>query len=382
MAAFQIKNFVSIVASMVNRMKITQNQITDFNIGAVGRTLVEAPAAEIDQLYQQMLNGLMQAIPVSVYKSFSFPPLAASAATGTIVVTIASSASAVLISAGTQFSSAASQTIYASTADVIIPIGNTVANVTVSAMTVGSSTNIINGASFTMTPAPSGFVSATNPSPFVNAIDTETPSQQKIRFNSFIASLPRGTVAALYYGMSLATVVDSNNNVIERVVYSSVVEPYLTDITQPIALVNCYIHNGIGSTSSALLAQAKNIIYGYYTALGVAVPGYKAAGVNVKMFVAAEVPVNVSGVITPMPGYSLTDITVGGVTISGLETLAEAAIHTYLQTLPIGSSALMAEITALVMEVPGVYNYAPTLPATDVTVNDTQKIVPGTIAIT
>lgn len=380
--AFQIKNFVSIVASMLNRMKITQNQITDFNIGAVGRTLVEAPAAEIDQLYQQMLNGLLQAIPVSVYKSFSFPPLSASAATGTIVVTIASSASAILIPAGTQFSSTVSQTVYASTNDVIIPIGNTVANVTVSATTVGSSTNIINGVPFTMTPSPSGFVSASNPSPFVNAIDAETPSQQKIRFNSFIASLPRGTVAALYYGMSLATVVDSNNNVIERVVYSSVVEPYLTDITQPIALVNCYIHNGIGSTSSALLMQAKKIIYGYYTAMGVAVPGYKAAGVNVQMYVATEVPVNVSGSIVALPGYSLSDVTVGGVTIPGLDTLAESAVYTYLQTLPIGSSALMAEIYAIVMAIPGVYNYLPTLPTTDQTVTNTQKIVPGTVEIT
>ena len=62
--AFQIKNFASIVASMINRMSATQNKVTDFNVGAVGRTLIEAPAIEIDQLYQQMFNGLKEAIPV------------------------------------------------------------------------------------------------------------------------------------------------------------------------------------------------------------------------------------------------------------------------------------------------------------------------------
>jgi hypothetical protein len=37
--AFQIKNFVSIVAAMVNHMRATQDKITDFNVGSVARTL-------------------------------------------------------------------------------------------------------------------------------------------------------------------------------------------------------------------------------------------------------------------------------------------------------------------------------------------------------
>ena len=46
--AFQIKNFVSICAGMINSMRANQTQITDFNVGSVARTLIEAPAIEID----------------------------------------------------------------------------------------------------------------------------------------------------------------------------------------------------------------------------------------------------------------------------------------------------------------------------------------------
>jgi hypothetical protein len=55
--AFQLKDFVSIVAAMLNRAKATQSRLTDFEVGSVARTLIEAPAIEIEQLYQRMFAG-------------------------------------------------------------------------------------------------------------------------------------------------------------------------------------------------------------------------------------------------------------------------------------------------------------------------------------
>jgi hypothetical protein len=380
--AFQLKNFVSIVASMVNRMKATQTNLTDFNIGAAGRTLVEAPAIEIDQLYQQMFNGLTQAIPVSVFQSFNFPPLSAIGSSGTMTVTVAASTNPIVISAGTVFSATATAITWSSTASVTIPPSTTTVSVPVTATTTGSSTNLVADVAFTMTPAPVGFSSATNLSPFVNGLDTETPAAQQIRFAAFVNALPRGTVAALYYAMTLANVQDANGNIIEQVRLSSVVEPWLTDGTQPVSVVNCYIHNGIGSTSVALQTSVNNMILGYYNSSGVAVPGYKAAGVKVNTVIATEVAVAVTGVITAAAGYSLTDQVINGVTVPGLETLAAAAITSYLMALAIGQSAIKAEIVALVMNIPGVYNYVGSLPAADVTATVSQKLMPGTITLT
>jgi hypothetical protein len=48
---FQLKNFTSIAGAMINHMRGTQSDITDFVIGSKARTLVEAPAIEMDELY-------------------------------------------------------------------------------------------------------------------------------------------------------------------------------------------------------------------------------------------------------------------------------------------------------------------------------------------
>jgi hypothetical protein len=380
--AFQIKNFVSIIGSMMNRMKATQLQLTDFNRGAVGRTMIEAPAIEIDQLYQQMFNGLVEAIPVSVYQSFNFPPLAAIGASGTIQLTIASSLTSTDIPLGTLFKSTSTSTVYASTADVIIPPSTTVAYIPVAATSTGSATNLVVDVAFTLTPSPNNFSMATNLAPFINGLDAEMPADQQSRFNAFIASLPRGIITALSYGMSLANVKDVNGNIIEQVRYSNIVEPWLTDNTQPVSLVNCYIHNGIGSTSSTLQTNVETVLFGSYDPNGIAIPGYKAAGVKVNVYIASEVTVAVTGVITALPGYSKTDTIVNGATVPGLITLATAAVSSYLLTRGINQSALMAEINALVMNITGVYNYVPSLPASDVTTTISQKIMPGVITLT
>lgn len=49
--AFQIKDFASIVASQINHARAVSDKITDFQPGSVARTIMEAPAVEIEELY-------------------------------------------------------------------------------------------------------------------------------------------------------------------------------------------------------------------------------------------------------------------------------------------------------------------------------------------
>jgi hypothetical protein len=216
----------------------------------------------------------------------------------------------------------------------------------------------------------------------VNGLDAETPAQQLIRFNNYISTLARGTVAALQYGLSTVNLTDVNGNITEKVVYTLVVEPYLTDDTQPIALVNCYIHNGIGGTSSGLLTQAQNVIAGYVNTAGVKIPGYKAAGVKTNIYIATEVPTNIAATVTIAPGYVWENV----------EPLVNSAVFTYLQSLTIGDNgsniagtdpvgtAVAAQILAAAMAIPGVTNYVSTF--TDTLAATGTKIMPGTITLT
>lgn len=347
--SFQIKDFTSIAASMINWMKSTQSKLTDFNVGSVGRTLVEAPAIELDELYQQMLFGIKDAIPVSVYSSFDFAAIGAESASGLIRVIITSASSDTLISAGTTFTPDAGSNTYTSAQDAIITAGNTYVDVLVTAAQAGSAGNIAAGTTFTMSSAPNGLVSAKNLSPFINGVDAETPDAQKVRFNAFIQSLNRGTVAAILYGLKTTALLDAGGNLIERVVYASVVEPYLTDASQPIAWVQCYIHNGVGSTSSALVNQARNVIYGYYDANGNAVPGWKAAGVKVDIYAATEVALDVGGTLTVAAGYDQPT----------LAAAAQSVADAYIVSLDIGTTFQLAALIDQIMNIPGVANFVP-----------------------
>lgn len=370
--AFQIKDFRSIAASMINWMRATQNKLTDFNEGSVARTLVEAPAAEIDELYQQMFIGLKEAIPVSVYNSFGFDAVTELPATGIIRVSVTASAVSITIPAGTEFSLPFGDITYLSSTDVVIQPGSTYADVAVACSVPGSAGNILPGQSFTAQPTIGGFQSAQNLSAFASGVDTETAEDRKNRFNAFIAALPRGTVAALTYGLGLTYLTDADGNKAERVVSSSIIEPWLSDNTKPISLVECYIHNGTGGTSGNLVTRAREVIYGYNDASGNAVPGWKAAGVKVDVFAATESLVPVTGVLTPLAGYDKTS----------LIEQARQVIYAYILSLRIGEPVIKSELIAQVMGIDGVFNVTFSAPANDRTVDKKTKLMPGAITLT
>lgn len=372
MSGFQIKNFVSIVASMINHMKGTQKQVTDFRVGSVIRTLVEAPAIEIEELYQQMFNGLNQAIPVSTYRSFNFETLPAVAASGLIQLVLTSSTEDVVIAAGTVFKTDGTPLTYLSAEDVIIEAGDTAANILVISSVSSSAGNIEQGKTFTVNPVPAGFVSASNAISFLNGRDKETPDQQKQRFNDYIATLQRGTKDAIVYGLKTAALFNSSGVQTERVAAASVVEPYVDDVTEPTGLVNAYVHNGVGGTSADLVALAQKITDGYTDAGGTRVPGWKAAGVVVNVYASTEVELDVTGVITAKNGYSE----------DGLIALAGLALATYITSLDNGGQYIRATAIALVMAIPGVANFVPSLPASDLQAEVPEKFIPGTFTLT
>jgi hypothetical protein len=371
--AFQLKDFASITASMINWMRSVQKIVTDFNIGAVVRSMLEACAAELDELYKQVFIGLKEAIPVSVYTSFNFPPLAATPAGGQITLTFTAQGSDEVIAAGTLWSPSTGGSVnYTQTANVTLLAGHTSVNVPVSAVTAGTVGNLPAAATFNPNPVPTGFVSATNVIAFINGTNTETPDQQKVRFNAFISTLSRGTVAAIQYGCTTTTLVDSGGNVTERVASAQVIEPWKTDPSQPVSLVNAYIYNGVGGTSPALVTQCQKVIDGYYDISGNAIPGWKAAGVKAVVAAVTETAINVAGVLTAFPGFDKPT----------LIAQATPAIFAYLQGLQPGAGFIYVDMTTAVKNITGVANFVPSTPTADIAGIVGVKYTPGTIVLT
>lgn len=368
---FQTKDFVSIVASMVNYMRASQDQITDFNVGSVVRTLVEAPAGEIDQLYQQMLIGLRDAIPVSVFEGFGFAALAASPASGLVRFTITSQASDVTIPAGTRLTREGDNLAYSTIAAATIAAGDTTADVRAVCDTAGITGNAGSGTDFYPSPAPTGFLTAVALGAFSNGRDAETEDQRALRFQSFIASLPRGTIAAIRYGLSLVQITDAAGTVTERVVLSNIVEPWVADNTQPVGWFEVYIHNGSGSTSADLVALAAKVLAGYQELDGTWVPGWKAAGVKCDVIAADDLTQAVTATVTVASGYVAADV----------QADVQAAMTAYITALGIGQTLIRAELIAAAMEVAGVTDITMATPAANVTATKSQKIVPGTFTL-
>lgn len=373
---FQIKDFRSISASMVNVMRSVGDKLTDFRIGSVSRTLVEATAAEIDELYINMLVGLREAIPVSVFNTFGFSARPAEAASTVLRFSTDGAGTlatvAVLIPAGTSVRAPGGSVTYATTRAASIGVGQSYVQVLAAATTPGALGNADAG-SITEAVSPIAGVGAiVNPGPVINGRDAETDDERRVRFQGYVSSLARGTKGAVEYGSRSASLVDASGVITEYVAYSLVTEPWVADPAQPISLVLCYIHNGASATSIELVEQTQRVVDGYIDTSGVAVPGWKAAGVKCVVLAATDVVVNIVGTLYLAPGYDSAAVIAS----------ASNALRAYIQTRGVGAPVLLSEIIAIVKrDVAGVYNYVPTTPSADVAVAVTQKATPGAVTL-
>jgi uncharacterized phage protein gp47/JayE len=370
--SFQVKDYLSILASLINYMRATQDQITDFNVGGVARTLVSAPAIEIDELYQMMFRGLKESIPVSIYNSFAFDLLPAIGASGSLRFTLSPvSESDITIPSGTSVSVPGGVDRFLTSVDVVIPPGSTTVDVIAYCSSTGFATNVAAATLTEMQTQISG-VTVTNLNAFSNGRDLETDADRYIRFREYISNIARGTVSAIKYGATTAVLLNESGGEIERVAAVSVVEAYAANQNAYVSgLVFVYIYNGSGGTSAELVARAQDIIDGYYLADGTPVPGWKAAGVIVEVLAAVEVEVDVTASVVMSAGYD-SDAAIAEAT---------AGISAYIAGLGIGAAAIRSEMISIIMAVDGVYNCTISMPSGDIAVGEGDKIVSGTVLI-
>lgn len=372
--AFQIKDFVSIAAGIINWMRGVSPMITDFEEGAVARTMIEGPAAEMDELYQNVLSGLQEAIPVSVFNTFGFAALPPEAASGPVRFSTGGdlAEAAINIPAGTIVQKVDGSSSYATLANAILEAGDSYVDVLVAAQTPGTAGNAGSDTVTSLTTPITGIATVTNPAPFTNGKDAETDADRTTRFQGYVSTLSRGTNPAIVYGAKTAKLYDGFGQVSEYVANASTQEPWRTDDTQPISLVNCYVHNGSSATSADLVAQAQLVIDGYYDSFGTAFPGWKAGGVDVVVIAASDKPINITGTLTAAAGFDHATVVANAVT----------SVKAYIQSLDIGKTVIKAELVAIIMrDVPGVFNIVLTVPSGDVTSSANEKPIPGTVAI-
>lgn len=292
---FQVKDFRSIVAAMLNVARASQSKITDFSVGSVARTLMEAPAVEMEELYLQMLLGLQDAIPVAIYQAFDFPELAAAPASGLVTIEFADPLdAAITLPAATVFEAPDAGLTFYSTAAVTAAEGATQVLVTVRAGVPGVVGNV-DADAITQTGAalPDGYT-LSNPA-FTSGVDAESDVARKTRFVQFVASLARATEQSIRSAAASATVTDGGGSVQEYVTR--------VGIDEQVGHVAVYLYGSAGAPSAELIANAQKIIDGYIDPeTGNAVSGYRAAGVEVAVSAMSTRAVSLSVSVATLPG--------------------------------------------------------------------------------
>lgn len=276
---FTPKPFSEITAGMVEHAQASTDKLTDFNVGSVVRSLLEANAVELDDYYQAVHAGLLKAIPTAIYLGFGFDRRPALAATGSMRFDNPGE-SPVVIPALTEMT-AMSGARYATREEVAVPAGGH-AFVVVAALVPG----IAGNADPETVTTEFGGATGSNPALIAGGADAETEGQRAERFAAFIRALARGTVAALEYGCTLPVLTHPVTGVaVERVQRASVFETP--------GHVDLFIHNGAFGASDALIAAVQSEIDGYREG-GVWHGGWRPAGMRVDVQALQETPVDVS----------------------------------------------------------------------------------------
>lgn len=292
---FQIKNFQSVTLAQINHARAVTDKITDFHVGSVARTLIEAPAVEIEELYMQMLLGLRDAIPVATFKSFGFDRLPASRAYGFVTLSRSPAPTAsVVVPLGTAFGTSDGRT-YQSTQSLTWQAGVLAVRIPVQSTVVGAAGNVAAGGINTTSLSDATYVVSN--SEITTGRDIETDAERESRFSEFVRALSRGTMAACGYAVGSAVLLDADGHVDE----------YVTRVGQleERGYVRYWLYSNKGLASTALVTRSQALLDGY-TDNGTVIPGYRPAGVRVEALVMTERAIALAVQVGMYSGYELT----------------------------------------------------------------------------
>lgn len=362
---FQIKDFASIVAAQINHARAVTTKTTDYQPGSVVRTLMEAPAVEMEELYLQMFLGLRDAIPVATFLSFGFDKLPAKRAYGFASVSAVIPLPAdIVIPLGTVLTTA-NNAAYTTTAAVTWAAGSTLVRLPVQASVSGLAGNVAAGV-ITQTdlfPSTSGYTVSN--ALIANGADAETDPEREARFADFVGSLSRGTVQACLYAAKQSAVLDIDGNIDQYVTRTG----YFEDSGR----VSIFIYSNRGAASADLLTNGQRRIDGWRDdAVGTITPGYRAGGVRFDVLAMVERSVPASVQVQMLTGYTLNSTVTQRMT-----DIYDAAIR----GVESGSTLYLGTLIDLLLAAPGVSSVVP-LGTSNITCAVSEALVPGTLTIT
>lgn len=371
--SFNIRNFDAITASLIASVSSGTVKTTDFNVGSVVRTMLEAVALTMEDLNINTWQGLLDAIETAVYKGFDFKRLQPTKASGVVrFISDTAVLSTVAIAQGTLVKVPGTTKEYVTTIAGQIDVGETETSIRVEATVEGSESNTTPDSITELVAPLTGVDSITNNAAFRSGRDLETPLERRDRFRRFIVSLARSHREGIEFAARSAVILDANGIVIESVTDVFVFELFTVNPTAPAGYFDVFIFNGQGDTSVELVAEAQKIIDGFEDPTLGRVAGFRAAGDVASVKAAEEIIIDVDADIIISEGFSFAE----------LEASIVDSIVVIFESSKIAQDFLVNDIICSIKAVSGVFDVIMNTPTANVEIAFNQVGILGTITLT
>ena len=336
-----------ISADFIAAISTSTSQATNLNPGSLIRSLSDAFSAESALMEAEIESQVATGIINAVYQLLPITQNGAVGSTYLLTFTLASSApSNVTLASGTAVTIPNSSLQWQISQSITLSPGNS-ANVTATCTTTGLITNVpANTITQLVNPVANVTVTNATAQPVVQGRDAQTQTELQAQVANQSNSLHKGDQSAVEVAALTSQLVDSSGNPTEQVVKALQVD------SSTGGLGYCYVFNGTGPMSSALLTQTQNIINGYIDTNGNKIVGAKAAGVTMTVKDAPETSVNVTVSVLPKYGYSLSTIQTG----------VEQAIQDYFYNLDLGQAVSLSQLYYAILSAQGVADVQITSP--------------------
>lgn len=247
-----MKKFRDILSDMASWIALTNSKVTNFRPGSVVRSLLEAIAMSIEDLYSYARKQFEDAQVGAIFNSFDIDEIPARHATGIVTVSFTAPLNqAVLITKGTQYYSVpveGESLYFSSTEDVTASIGATEIDIPVQCDTAGVIGNVPSYSitrAVSITPYMAGVY---NKFKFFTGAPKETREERQKRFDSYLDSIRRGSVPALKYGIL------------------QVPNVYGVEVKESIGIIYIFVHDSQGNLSDQMRSDIDAVVYEYKTA--------------------------------------------------------------------------------------------------------------------
>ena len=367
-----VQNFVTLVENQVAAIQGFCATLVNFTVGSILRAVVESNAAQGLFLQAQALQvaALTRAATSqgpdldSFFADFGFDRDPATGSTGqetftrftpTLQAQLPVDTVVQSFDGSQQFTVQADPTNGAYNATLnayVVPAGTASVTVLTTSNSTGSATNVSAGTITQIVTSGISFDIVSNASPFEGGANAETDPAFRARFVLYLASLSKGTQAAILYAV----------NQVQSGLSQYTVEQQTYAGTQQYGYFYDVIDDGSGTPPSSLI-----------TAAAVAIDNTRAFGIAFSAFAPVPETANVSGTL---------GIASGAVRATCVAT-ANAAVTAYIQSLTLGTTLSYFRLAQVVLDSSlGINDLTALLlngGTADLTVTGQQKLVAGSV---